>query len=121
MAKAYAAPSELKYTPDYSSDWRKIAKQDEEFVDLLRKWCKDKTDSKNPLVGQIWGYPVADGQAQYMVFRTKPLELIHIPTGDAWHVGDAHIRGLRLSDIKQSFESDKAMSALFASREPYKG
>lgn len=48
----------------------------------------------------IMHFPVADGSALYKVVKEKPLTLQHIPSGDAYEVQGALIRGLRLSDLE---------------------
>ena len=107
MAKIYACPKELapaieKF--DWEGSWEE---QENKAHELLRKYCKMHTDSKNPLVGVVFRIPCADGYAQYMVFRTKPLEMIHIPFGDAWDAPDYQTRGIRLQDIKDQVEFEK--------------
>jgi len=104
MAKIYAPPAGLEYNCDYSKDWQK---QENKYLDKLRKYCKQHTDSKSALVGETFRIPMADSYALYMVFRTKPLELIHVPTGDAWDAPDYQTRGIRLQDIKEQVEFDK--------------
>ena len=112
MAKAYTVPAGYEFELDFSnlSNWQK---DEEDYLARLKKWVKENTDSKNPLVGEIWKTGVADGYAVYMVYRTKPLELLHVPVGDAWQAPEAHINGLRLSDIKKSVEADKAIAKIF--------
>ena len=68
------------------------------------------------LVGEIVRFPVADGYAQYMVWRQQPLQLIWIELGDAWSAHNALIRGLRVKDVKAQVDADKRLAALFAER-----
>jgi len=112
MAKIYACPKELEKAIekfDFDKGWDE---QEKKAHELLRKYCKMHTDSKSPLVGVVFRVPCADSYAQYMVFRTKPLEMIHIPFGDAWDAPDYQTRGIQLSDIKQQVEWDKAMKKM---------
>jgi hypothetical protein len=62
---------------------------------------------------RIVRFPFADGHALYFVYSEKPLVLQHIPYGDAWHVDQALIRGLRLVDIKQRVAADRKLHAIF--------
>jgi hypothetical protein len=55
---------------------------------------------------------VADGQAHYYVVSLSPLVLQHIDIGDGWQLPDAHLRGLRKSDIINYIESTKALEEL---------
>jgi hypothetical protein len=106
MAKIFSPPKGMEFTPDYS-DCGNWEKKENEYVEKLRAYCKEHTDSKNPLVGALFRIPMADSYASYMVFRTKPLELLHVPTGDAWDAPDYQTRGVRLRDIKDQVEFDK--------------
>ena len=109
MAKIYNPPKGLEFKCNYSGDWEK---QENEYLDKLRKYCKANTDSKHPLVGATFRIPMADSYALYMVFRTKPLELIHVATGDAWDAPDYQTRGIRLQDIQDQVEFDKEIAKL---------
>lgn len=119
MAKAYAPPEEIP-TPELGGsnfDFLRYEKDCDEFETKLYAWCKANTKSTSDLVGEVYTYPVADGRARYMVFNTKPLELIHIDTGDAYGLPDAHIRGLRVADIKDNVKGQKAIRALFSKKD----
>ena len=110
MAKIYAPPAEIgEFKCNYDKDWQK---QEDTYIEKLRQYCKKHTDSKNALVGVIFRIPIADGYAQYMVFRTKPLEMIHVPTGDAWDAPDYQTRGVRLSDVKEQVKFDNYIKGL---------
>jgi hypothetical protein len=63
--------------------------------------------------GLIW-FPAADGRAYYKVVSEKPLKVMHIPYGDAWETNYATIRGLRVSDVQQHLERNRAIKELFA-------
>ena len=109
MAKIYAPPAGMEFDCDYSKDWEK---QENDYIDKLRKYCKQHTDSKNAMVGVIFRIPMGDGSANYMVFRTKPLEMIHVPTGDAWDAPDYQTRGVTLADIKEQVKFDNYIKGL---------
>jgi hypothetical protein len=109
MAKAFAPPKGYNFNFDWNKDWQQ---QEDAYVERLRKFCKKHTDSKSNLVGVVFRFPCADSHACYMVFRTKPLELIHVPIGDAWEASDYEIRGLRISDIKAQVEWDNYIKGL---------
>lgn len=113
MAKIYRAPKEVGKAPNFEDFRREDGSFDieaelaaeKEYVNKIVEWCK--RHSKSDLAGYIWRYPVADGYAQYVVYRTKPLELIWIETGDAWNINDIVARGLRVGDIRQAKKFDE--------------
>lgn len=111
MAKAYAPPAGYEY--EYPEDWHNWQEHDEKYTKRLRQWCKDNTTSRSELVGETIQFPIADGYAVYMVFQTSPLELIHVPTGDAWQADACTIRGLRLKDVKERLALNKKLKSLF--------
>lgn len=94
-------------------NWKDIqgTKQAEkDYLDHMATVCKVNTLT-DPLVGKIAKFPVADGYAMYMVYSTRPLELIHLAVGDAWHY--EHIIRLTLEDIKENIERQEALTKLF--------
>ena len=102
MAKAYSAPEGMDFQYDFTNyDPKKYDDAETDYIADLKDWCKHHSDSNNPLVGETISTPRGDGYAIYMVFRTKPLELIHVPIGDAWQADSCWIRGLRLADVKR--------------------
>lgn len=96
--------------PDFDApDW-----QEKEAAAL--KKLQDEARAKAPkdeLAGEILRFGVADGYAQYLVKRSKPLTLAHIHMGDGYQVHPAMIRGLRLRDVKHQVEADRRIRELF--------
>lgn len=74
-------------------------KRTEQMYESLEKKSAEAV-AKNQAVGFIIHIPIADGYARYLVVKERPLTLVHIPFGDAWRAPEAHIRGLRLIDVK---------------------
>jgi hypothetical protein len=72
--------------------------------------------NKGDMVGEIFRHPVADGYAVYMVWSHRPFSLIHISIDDGYRLPEAHERGLRLSDVRQSVQGQRALDDLFASK-----
>lgn len=68
-------------------------------------------------IGEVIYFPVGDGSAMYLVWKTSPLQLIHLPVGDAWMIPAAHSRGLKLSDIKDQIDRERRLTELFAKKE----
>lgn len=87
-----------------------LKKAEDEWEEKLRTWCKEH--SKDKLASKIVKEPVADGQAMYMVFNTKPVQLIHIPFGDSYEFQWAH--RWTASDIKLMVKRDEQIQAMIA-------
>lgn len=85
-------------------------KAQQEALDKLRK----EPRASNSVVGALMSFSVADGQAWYRVEKEKPLCLSHIPFGDGYRIPDAHLRGLKLDDVKRSVQRDETLNALFS-------
>lgn len=108
MATVYRAP--VGYEPpvitseDYRANrWREI---ETEYIERLAAAARALNGNGN-LIGTIYRTPIADGYAQYLVWQTKPLKLIHLELGDAWDAPAALLRGLRLSDIQQQVDFER--------------
>jgi hypothetical protein len=67
----------------------------------LKELSDDGLKSKT-LKGFVWSYQVADGYANYLVTKLRPLTLQFISFGDSYQVSDAHIRGLNAADLQQA-------------------
>lgn len=65
-------------------------------------------------VGAILSFPIADGNALYLVDKVKPLTLTPILYMDGYQIPAAHIRGLTLNDVRQQVQREKAFAALMA-------
>lgn len=109
MAKVYQAPEHIKEPefnvddiPQYERDCDRFKQDLKEFL-LKRK--------KGKLVGEIVRFPVADGYAEYMVAGLKPVELVHIPTWDAWTYQYANL--LTAKEIEARIESERELAELF--------
>ncbi len=123
MATLVATPKDIEATFAYKSP-------DEEPTDVYFKRIETELqklqDASDALpVGQIVGYlahfPRGDGHATYKVVKEKPLQVVHIPHGDAWHTDAITMRGLRASDIiqwQQQASTVKALKPMFSTKEP---
>lgn len=117
MAKVYAPPAGFD-PPDFEDslvDGRYDMKLDDQlhndYFDRLS--AEAKRLNSGDLVGEMIHFPVADGAAQYMVWKQKPLQLIHLPVHDAWQIPEAHARGLNVTDVRAMVQSDKRLAELF--------
>lgn len=91
------------------------------YLDRSKKLLKELEDKEAALPegtyeGVILSFPYADGYAMYLVQKTSPLTLQHIPFGDAWQIPAAHLRGLTLADVKEQVRRNKGMRELFAAK-----
>lgn len=112
MATAFSAPEGYE-PPTFSIEtW-----QEDEAAYIQRLADRATMNGLNPLLGKIIRWQRADGYASYMVWQTKPLQLIHLQLGDAYSVEEALIRGLRLADVRAMIEREDRLRALFAKKD----
>lgn len=71
---------------------------------------------EDPIIGEVVRWGRGDGYAQYMIWRARPLQLIHLDLIDGYHVEPELIRGLRIGDVRQMVERDKKLREMFARR-----
>ena len=111
MAKIFAAPSSIPLPQwDIKKTYEENSAEEKEYLAKLKDiLLKRKPNQK--LVGEIIRFPVADGYAEYMVAATTPLELVHIPLGDAWDFQYAHL--LKKKDVEEKIAAQKALDDLF--------
>ena len=107
MATIYAPPESVEVPEINFQTWQEDEKK---FIEELKDFCK--THGKGSEKGELIRIPHADGYAQYVVFSLRPVELIHVPTGDAWDSPYAEL--LTAKKIKEMIRADKAMEALIA-------
>lgn len=119
MATIYAPPENCQPpAPDFRNyDVEKTMAREQDFIDKLAKIARNH--GKGDLVGEVVRFGVADGYAQYMIWNHRPLELVHLPIGDAWQIPEAHARGLRISELRKQIENAKALAARFAARQTH--
>lgn len=100
MAQAFAAPIPA---PDinYRGDWQA---QEQAYIEQLATLAK--RNGKDPRIGRTVRFQIADGYAVYVVWKVKPLQLVHVNTGDGYQASAATIRGLRLADVDAQLRFD---------------
>lgn len=109
--KVYAAPEHLEYRPDYRNYNYNVERQKEkEAYVKLKEWLVEN-GYNGPLTGETVYYPVADGNAQYMIADAGRRScLIHI--GDSGY----HYQGIEhfpKAAIVKKLQQQKNMKALF--------
>lgn len=55
-------------------------------------------------IGAVLMFPVADGNAVYVVIKDKPLTVQHVPIGDAWEADRCTIRGIDRQEVREQLE-----------------
>lgn len=114
MAKVYDPPASIK-VPEF--DFRDIPKYNEDcdrFKSELKTFCIERAEKSGVTdenIGEIIRFPVADGYAEYMVGALKPVQLIHIPTWDAWEFQYAN--RLTKKDVLEKIQQQKSLEKLF--------
>lgn len=111
MAREYAPPPGSPPFPDFVQFFctpQHDPTANRRYDEAVNAWVEavlEKTKAmghNGPLIGTRLGFGVADGCAQYVVFKTKGgVGLIHIPSGDAYRAHAALIRGINLADVKR--------------------
>lgn len=121
MPKVYSAP--VGFEPPDFDDYFVDGKFDFNLmVDIESKYLEDLADharsrNQGDLVGETIKFQRGDGYAQYMVWSQKPLSFIWIELGDAWTVEDALLRGLRVKDVREMVDADRAWAELFSRKD----
>lgn len=111
MAKIYAAPKEIQVPSFNFRDREAWRKSEAEYIEKLKEFCKKHSKDKSEYVGEVISFPHADGKAFYMVFSLKPVNLIHIPIGDAWQSPYADL--LTKKRVIEMIEADRKLAELF--------
>lgn len=95
MGKIYGIPEEIKTPECFSENWKK---DEELFIAELRKFLTDNGHTGTN-AGTIVSFPYADGQARYMIISMKPMQMFHLPLGDAWDY--PYVDRLTAKDIQE--------------------
>lgn len=76
----------------------------------------EQLDAQLAAIPNVIGLSVAGGKALYHVQSERPLVLQHIPTGVAYQISDAHMRGLTLYDIHEMLRAQNVPVAMVEDR-----
>jgi hypothetical protein len=118
MANVYNVPNEIEVPVFDFENIEEWQRKEAEFVVKLKDWCVARMQRANVVdecVGEVIKFPVADGYAEYMVAATKPVQLIHLPLGDAWCFQYAN--RLTKKDIVEKVNQQKNIAKFFADRQ----
>ena len=106
--KGFIAPDIRKYQNNFNKYWKDC----EKYVSGIKKAIKKGYGQTCPEAGEEVTFPVADGKARYIVATLRPVRLIHVDTGDAWHY--QYIHRLTATDIRKEIKNQKAFNKLFS-------
>lgn len=112
------APGDWEFPHGASSSelneyWHKQDEQLQKLSDASNKITEEQIRA-GKVEGGLIRFPVADGYAIYLVISSSPLVLQHVPTGDAWRISDAHMRGLKLKDVQAMLLRNLAFVKVFS-------
>jgi hypothetical protein len=111
-ATIYSTPKYIK-VPDFDINDRASSRAREDaFMASLRKFCTNS--NKGKYIGKEVRIQYADGYARYMVYSLKPLQLIHIPLGDAWDTPLADL--LTVKAVKENIDAREALAKIFSKK-----
>lgn len=111
--KVFSAPKDIKEPQIDYANFSRIQMQQEEhrYLNEIKQYIiKGGYNGKN--VGEVIQFPVADGYAQYMVVSMRPLQLMHLPLGDAWHY--QYIERLTAKDVQNKIDCRISLDKRFS-------
>lgn len=113
MAQVYATPDGFPPPElDFSMGVEAYFDALREWEGKLAAWCRENYGDDD-LIGFVYRWPVADGKASYMVMQTRPLSLLWLDGDDGYDLPEAHLRGLRVSDLREAKRRDDTLAELF--------
>lgn len=114
MAKVYNPPSDIKVPslfdfikPKFDRVAYEAAEQN--YIAEVKEYLKAWADK--PSFGEVISFQVADGYALYLVADLKPVTLVHLPLGDAWHYEGAS--KLTAKNVLALIERQKSLREIF--------
>ena len=116
MAKIFNPPACIEAPKISFSNIQGYREACKKFEEDLKQWCIDraaKAGITDENICEIIRFPVADGNAEYMVASLKPVQLIHLPLWDAWEFSYAH--RLTKKDIVEKIQQQNNLKKLFGS------
>lgn len=114
MSKVFSPPKSITVPAFDIRDIKGSQEKEKQFIDQVKAWCKGHSKDKEnaSYVGEVFRIPMADGNALYAVYSLKPVELIHLPVGDAWDSKWANRANAK--EIRQQIDGAKHIEKLFA-------
>lgn len=115
MATLIASP-----IPEPRIDWRDLdgtRKRINAWAEAIADHADRASRDPDHMVGRIVKFQIADGYAEYVIYSVKPLQLVHVP--ESYDISAAHMRGLKLADVRALVDFDKRWEAMFDAHEDY--
>ena len=116
----YSLPAEFENdvpTWGFDKSREENTKTENDWLAKLKAWAI-KRNPEQECVGETLQFPVADGYAIYMVLAIKPIQLVHLPLGDAYQFQYAN--RLTAKDIREQIASSKRLAEFFAGKKAEK-
>lgn len=115
MAKICNPPLEVGIRPQIKQPFNMVEymKDEREYVRKVQEYAKASGNCAE--AGEVIKFQVADGYAQYVVLTIKPVTLIHLPIGDAWHLQYAN--RLTAKDVRVEVARAKKFREIFKTAE----
>jgi hypothetical protein len=114
MAKIFRAPKGMEPPKiDYAKEgtFDKWMKVEQEYLGRLGQAIKKAYGHRCKEAGKVITFPVADGNAIYIVCDLKPVQLVWVELGDAYQFQYAH--RLLASDIREAVRRMEGLAKLF--------
>lgn len=115
MAKVFSHPEGMA-PPEIDFTDRNWYDKEKAYIDRLAEAARaahaGQILPRIDLIGSELRFPRGDGHALYIVWCTKPLQLVWVQVGDAWHADPILLRGLRLSDVEKRVDAERRFAAL---------
>ncbi len=111
MATIYAVPDDVK-VPIFNWKDREAGEADEKrFIDEMVAFVKNYHPDGGEHIGKTIKFPWADSYAIYMIASMKPLQLVHLPLGDAWEYPMA--QRLKRTDVELKIQQQESLDKMF--------
>lgn len=111
-ATIFSPPSQVPVPSFNFRDVIQAQKDEDKFISDLKALLLIRKTGKN--IGEVINFQVADGHARYMIASMKPLELVHLPLGDAWEFQYAHL--LTATAVQEQLDRQTALKKLFSKK-----
>jgi len=115
MAKIYSGVEGIP-VPEFKADgeYQDYDKRCDDYITSIKMQAR-RSNPSCPEAGEVIYFPVGDGNAQYVVMSLKPVTLVHLAIGDAWHFQYAN--RLTAADVRREISRRAALNRIFSDLE----
>jgi len=103
--------------PKFTENWEAYQIEITQYENQVKHWAKENGSGAE--AGEDIYFPVADGNAHYVVLSLKPVKLIHLDVIDGYHF--PYIKRLTAKDIKEQLSRQKLLNDIFSGKKSEKG